>query len=259
MMPRMRLRVVCGLGEMMANFSPTRAFSSVLLPALGRPRMQTNPEWKDMGIGYELLASGRQHPAGPSSKHMDANAEFQAFPRPVRRIDGSFQSQSQRQAGPVSQRQTEGARHGDETAGDSRLLVAEWHGLLDCAESILPRFLGVAAATHQLGMDFRQINRAAGSVAQHLRSQLLRTWLMIEDSKHSRRVQYDLVHVSRSRFAASRRSAMSSSARDTPGFTYCRIRRWARSILRVIVVIRSLSSSMRNITSSPALIPSAFR
>ena len=47
--PRMRLRVVCGLGLMMASFSPTNAFSSVDLPALGRPRMQTKPEWKDMG------------------------------------------------------------------------------------------------------------------------------------------------------------------------------------------------------------------
>src|SRR5580658_2977779 len=37
---------------MMANFSPTSAFSSVLLPALGRPNMQTNPEWKDITIGY---------------------------------------------------------------------------------------------------------------------------------------------------------------------------------------------------------------
>src|SRR5580700_11423739 len=48
MMPRMRLRVVWGLGEMMASFSPTSAFSSVLLPALGRPRMQTNPECTDI-------------------------------------------------------------------------------------------------------------------------------------------------------------------------------------------------------------------
>jgi hypothetical protein len=52
MIPRMRLRVVCGFGDMMANFSPTSAFSSVLLPALGRPRMHTNPEWKDIRIGY---------------------------------------------------------------------------------------------------------------------------------------------------------------------------------------------------------------
>src|SRR5579871_732652 len=44
----MRLRVVCGLGEMMASFSPTRALSSVDLPALGRPRMQTKPERKGM-------------------------------------------------------------------------------------------------------------------------------------------------------------------------------------------------------------------
>ena len=42
--PRMRLRVVCGLGLMMAIFSPTRALSRVDLPAFGRPRIQTNPE-----------------------------------------------------------------------------------------------------------------------------------------------------------------------------------------------------------------------
>src|SRR5258708_36653720 len=58
MIPRMRLRVVCGFGEMMASFSPTSAFSSVLLPALGRPRIQTNPEWKDMGLGYRCQVSG---------------------------------------------------------------------------------------------------------------------------------------------------------------------------------------------------------
>ena len=48
-MPRMRLRVVCGLCVTMASFSPTSAFSSVDLPALGRPMMETNPERKDMG------------------------------------------------------------------------------------------------------------------------------------------------------------------------------------------------------------------
>src|SRR5579884_4424053 len=44
----MRLRVVCGLLVTMASFSPTRAFSSVDLPALGRPRMQTYPERRAM-------------------------------------------------------------------------------------------------------------------------------------------------------------------------------------------------------------------
>src|SRR5262249_41565380 len=43
-MPRMRVRVVCGLAEMMATFSPTNAFSKVDLPAFGRPRMLTDPE-----------------------------------------------------------------------------------------------------------------------------------------------------------------------------------------------------------------------
>ena len=39
MMAVMRLRVVWGLFETMATFSPTRAFVSVLLPTLGRPAM----------------------------------------------------------------------------------------------------------------------------------------------------------------------------------------------------------------------------
>src|SRR5579862_2364004 len=43
-MPWMRLRVVCGLRVTIASFSPTRAFSSVDLPALGRPMMETKPE-----------------------------------------------------------------------------------------------------------------------------------------------------------------------------------------------------------------------
>ena len=34
---RMRLRVVCGLSETMATFWPTRLFTSVDLPTLGRP------------------------------------------------------------------------------------------------------------------------------------------------------------------------------------------------------------------------------
>src|ERR1700758_4168309 len=55
----MRLRVVCGFGEIMASFSPTSALSSVDLPALGRPRMQAKPERKGM-----ITIALRWHPAG---------------------------------------------------------------------------------------------------------------------------------------------------------------------------------------------------
>jgi len=37
------------LGEIIASFSPTSAFSIVDLPALGRPRMQTKPERNGIG------------------------------------------------------------------------------------------------------------------------------------------------------------------------------------------------------------------
>ena len=42
-MPRMRWRVVCALGVTMDSCCPSRAFISVLLPALGRPMIVTKP------------------------------------------------------------------------------------------------------------------------------------------------------------------------------------------------------------------------
>ena len=42
-MPVILLRVVCGLGETMATFSPTRALSRVDLPTLGRPIIEIIP------------------------------------------------------------------------------------------------------------------------------------------------------------------------------------------------------------------------
>src|SRR5262245_55378168 len=41
--PTTRVRVVCGFGVTMATFVPTRAFSSVDFPTLGRPTMATVP------------------------------------------------------------------------------------------------------------------------------------------------------------------------------------------------------------------------
>ena len=42
--PRILLRVVWGLLDTMATFSPTNRFMMLLLPTLGRPMMATNPE-----------------------------------------------------------------------------------------------------------------------------------------------------------------------------------------------------------------------
>jgi hypothetical protein len=49
----MRLRVVCGLGETMATFWPTRVLTSVDLPAFGRPTIATNPDLK--GMDYQIV------------------------------------------------------------------------------------------------------------------------------------------------------------------------------------------------------------
>jgi hypothetical protein len=42
-MPAIRLRVVCGLLETMAIFSPKIALSKVDFPTLGRPTIDINP------------------------------------------------------------------------------------------------------------------------------------------------------------------------------------------------------------------------
>src|SRR5713101_6061794 len=46
----MRLRVVCGLEVTIATFCPTRRFTSVDLPAFGRPSTATNPALKSVPI-----------------------------------------------------------------------------------------------------------------------------------------------------------------------------------------------------------------
>jgi hypothetical protein len=43
--PLMRWRVVCTLGDTIASFSSINALRSVLLPALGRPKIFTNPDF----------------------------------------------------------------------------------------------------------------------------------------------------------------------------------------------------------------------
>src|SRR6478609_2163664 len=48
-MPRIARRVVCGLSEVIATFSPTSAFVSVDLPTLGRPTKVTNPDRPSTG------------------------------------------------------------------------------------------------------------------------------------------------------------------------------------------------------------------
>ena len=67
----MRLRVVCGLAETMATFSPVRAFSSVLFPALGRPRYSDKSRFHEGTILLRVclktaLASARFRVRPPS-------------------------------------------------------------------------------------------------------------------------------------------------------------------------------------------------
>src|ERR1700733_1222006 len=71
--PWMRVRVVCGFAVTMATFSPVSAFNSVLLPAFGRPIMETNPDRTGTILSYVL-----------SRRHFNSR-DTQAFDSPIRR------------------------------------------------------------------------------------------------------------------------------------------------------------------------------
>src|SRR6516225_5129960 len=57
-MPRIRLRVVCGLRVTIASFSPTSAFNSVDFPVFGLPMIETKPERKAIS-GLDLQRCSR--------------------------------------------------------------------------------------------------------------------------------------------------------------------------------------------------------
>ena len=54
--PISRWRVVCGLSETIASFSPRYRFIKVDLPALGRPTSATVPAWSLGSVGIQLPA-----------------------------------------------------------------------------------------------------------------------------------------------------------------------------------------------------------
>src|ERR1051325_560221 len=89
----MRARVVCGLSETIASFWPTMRFSSVDLPALGRPMSATAPLLYFRSGGSEdpalpieasgtLVVLGRR-PAAHAHARDAAPLHFQHFPREV--------------------------------------------------------------------------------------------------------------------------------------------------------------------------------
>lgn len=58
-MPKMRLRVVCGLGVTMESFVPRMALSNVDFPTLGLPMMATKPAFVCVFWLMRLLEMGK--------------------------------------------------------------------------------------------------------------------------------------------------------------------------------------------------------
>src|SRR5450756_1406484 len=61
-MVRMACRVVCGLSDMMAIFSPVSKFNRVDFPVFGRPTIVTNPDLKPIASSFPgAVPSGLRH------------------------------------------------------------------------------------------------------------------------------------------------------------------------------------------------------
>src|SRR5581483_1819302 len=91
----MVVRVVCGLSATIASFEPTNAFSSVDLPVLGRPRIETKPETKPVrsvmrdglrsaqaNLDYTAFIAGEDFDA--QSIPLDDFALVRNMPKPLR-------------------------------------------------------------------------------------------------------------------------------------------------------------------------------
>src|SRR2546426_6734084 len=128
LMPVIRLRVVCGRGETIASFWPTRRFRRVDLPVFGRPMSETNPA--------RVIVTGAASPAALGAWPEQGAIRL----RPARR--SSFQK-----AGPEPRGHPAAVRHED-------LPLAPVHELrLDGVPVVIPREVEHAVRDEQVELE----------------------------------------------------------------------------------------------------------
>src|ERR1700693_848773 len=96
--PSMAVRVVCGFSETIASLPPTKAFNSVDFPALGRPRIETKPEWNAAPGACIMRGSEIRFPARLWRR---AHAPLSIRPQPARRFESLRAPASRPRAEPV--------------------------------------------------------------------------------------------------------------------------------------------------------------
>src|SRR5580704_4623100 len=161
----------------------------------------TNESGKE-GQGWRLLATGYRLPANilpTTSNDMDANAEPEVLPRPVRRVNGCTQGNSESQACSVSERQAERTGLDDEVSSGPGLLSGEGDRLVNGCVGGGPSVVWAKAPVNEFPVHFGKIDRAGRSPAHDLRRQHLRTRLAVEHGHQCRRIQHNPTHVGRPR------------------------------------------------------------
>src|ERR1017187_6310610 len=99
---------------------------------------------------------------------MNANAELEIFPRPVRRINGGAQGNSYSEACPVSQRQAERAGLDDKVSSGLSVLSREGDRFVNSSVGGGPSIVRTKASLNQFPMHFGQVHRAGRSRVHEL-------------------------------------------------------------------------------------------
>ena len=114
-----------------------------------------------------------------SSNNVDPHADAEVPPRSICCVNGGVKGNSESQASPVPEGQTERAGAGDEISGGLGLLGCEGDRLVNHAIGRTPSIVRTKAPLNEFPVHFSQINRAGRGVAHDLRRQLLYASLAI--------------------------------------------------------------------------------
>lgn len=125
-------------------------------------------------------ASGLRHASGSLIADLEVSA------RSIGGVDGDVQKHSEGETRPVSERQTEPASFGDQSAGQLGLTHGEGASFMDRAKRSLPRIGSIDPVVDQLALHFRKIDRTTDRIAESFRG---KPRFLIEDGEQGRSVK----------------------------------------------------------------------
>ena len=130
-----------------------------------------------------------------SSNNVDPHADAEVPPRSICCVNGGVKGNSESQASPVPEGQTERAGVGDEISGCLGMVRGEGDRLVNRSIGRSPSIFDGETSLKELPMHFSEIHGTGGGIAQDLRRQLVCTSLAIDHRHERRRIQHNPTHV----------------------------------------------------------------